>query len=114
MTATAVAVIQMRNLWTHTSGSESSGDDKQQVATECSHTVATVVQSGDHVFMRNPASNKVRIAHQDVDRLFCRKTVLAGLKIDDHVDFSRTTLCLTCQRVAEGVLGNNWASRRSL
>ena len=98
------------DLESHSSGSDASDDTGVQVAQACSHTLAAIVQSGQHVFLRNPTSSTIHVRDVSKDRLLCGRTVFSGLVVDKTIDFSHHHLCLTCQNVAEGILNRRWAS----
>ena len=99
-----------QGLDTCSEGSSDSDGEATQVAHTCSHTVATVLGSGEHYFLRNPTSKAVGSHMQEGRRPpVVRTHHFSGLKLDSHLNFADMHSCLTCQSVAEGLLDNKWA-----
>ena len=89
--------------------SEGSSADDVQLLQSVSHSLALVASSREFQFLTNVKSG-VHVSRTGHDRLLCGRTVFAGLKITENVDFAKLQACLTCQSVADGVLDGQWAS----
>ena len=86
----------------------SSGEDVQLLQSVC-HSLALVAESPDFQFLTNIRSGVVHVSRLHSDRLLCGRTVFAGLKVTSTVDFAKCQACLTCQSVADGLIGGQWA-----
>ena len=90
--------------------SEGSSGEDVQLLQSVSHSLALVAESTDFQFLTNARSGVIHVSRLHSDRLLCGRTVFAGLKVTDTVDFAKSQACLTCQSVADGLIDGQWAS----
>ena len=87
--------------------SEGSSADDVQLLQSVGHSLALAASSREFQFLTTVKSDVVHVGH---DRLLSGRTVFAGLKVTETVDFAKVQACLTCQSVSDGLIDGQWAS----